>query len=312
MYIRFWGVRGSIAAPLTNADFSSRIETAIKMSLKADLKNDHEIEAFVRNLPAHVGQLIGGDTACVEVRAGDRLLILDAGTGIRPLGLHLIRTSRGKPIEADILLTHTHWDHISGIPFFVPAYNPANILTIYGSSSELEDRLKGQQAPEYFPVPLVSTFKIVQLKDREQFQIGDVHIETFPLNHPGASYAYRITHKNKTVVYATDSEYKDVSSAGLKPFADFFYQADILIYDAQFTFLENIEKEDWGHSNMFYGIDIAIRSDVKKLVFTHHEPAYDDRKLWKAMQHANEYLKMCCPGKEIELYLASEGLTLTI
>ncbi len=244
MNIRFWGVRGSIASPLTNAELTARIEEILQLGVKSGLTHESQIPAFVKGLPRHIRQVIGGDTSCVEVRAGDNLLILDAGTGIRLLGLNLVRMSMGNPINAHIFLTHTHWDHISGLPFFIPGFNPNNKLTIYGASSGLKERLQGQQAPEYFPVPLLSTFKIVQLNGQEQFQIGALQIRTFRLNHPGDSYAYRITHGNKTIVYATDSEYKELSAKALKPFTDFFHNADILIYDAQFTLLENIEKED--------------------------------------------------------------------
>lgn len=132
------------------------------------------------------------------------------------------------------------------------------------------------------------------------------------LNHPGSSYAYRITHNNKTIVYATDSEYKDLSVKALKPFTDFFHGADLLIYDAQFTFLESIEKEDWGHSNALIGVDMAILSSVKRLAFIHHDPTYDDKELWDMLEMANEYLNIHGPNTELQLYLAVEGLNITI
>ena len=312
MYIRFWGVRGSIATPLTNAALTAKIQKAVQLGLKAGLADESQIPEFVRNLPWHIRQTAGGDTACVEIQAGSNLLILDAGTGIRRLGLHLLRKYRGNPVDAHILLTHTHWDHISGIPFFVPGFNPNNKLILYGPTLGLESRIEGQQAPEYFPVPLAPAFKFVQLSQGEHFRIGNVKVETMRLNHPGGSHAYRITHDNKALVYATDSEYKDLSANALRPFTNFFHDADLLIYDAQFMPLENFEKENWGHSNAFTGIDMAIEAGVKKLVFTHHDPAYDDRKLCDILQKANEYLDIYEPDTELRLYLASEGLSMTI
>lgn len=312
MYIRFWGVRGSIASPMTNVALEAKIKKAVQLGLDAGLTSEWQIPEFIRNLPKHVRQTAGGDTACVEVRAGNQLLILDAGTGIRRLGMQLNRKSRGKTIEAHILLTHTHWDHISGIPFFVPGFNPNNKLIIYGPTPEVKERIQNQQKPEYFPVPLSPAFSFVQLKEQEEFRIGEVRVETLPLNHPGRSYAYRIMHNNKTVVYATDSEYKDLSITAIKPFTDFFSGADLLIYDAQFSFLENIEKEDWGHSNALIGVDIALLSKVKKLIFIHHDPTYDDKKLWDMLEMANEYLDIRQPDAELQLYLAVEGLNITI
>ena len=312
MDIRFWGVRGSIASPMTNAAFAAKIEEAVRLAVRGGLTDESRIPDFVGSLPRHVRQVVGGDTSCVEIRAGDHILILDGGTGIRRLGLELLGASGGEIVEAHILLTHTHWDHISGIPFFVPGFNPNNRLTICAPFPDLEERITKQQAFEYFPVPLSPAFGFVRLKKDEPFRIGDVLVETVRLNHPGDSYGYRITHEGKSLVYATDSEYKDLSADGLRPFTDFFRDADLLIFDAQFTLVENIEKEDWGHSNFFCGIDMAIESDVKKLVFTHHDPAYDDRALWELFRKANEYLNIHETEKRLELCLATEGLRMSI
>lgn len=312
MNIRFWGVRGSIATPLTNAELAAKLETAVKLSIKAGLTDKKQVSGFIRSLPLHIRQTVGGDTACVEVKAADKLLILDAGTGLRRLGLDLVKRYRGNPIEAHILLTHTHWDHINGIPFFVPAFSPENKLTFYSPYPGLKARLKNQQNPEYFPAPLSSAFKFVRLNDCDKFQIGDVKIETIPLNHPGGSYSYKITCGDKTMVYATDSEYKELSAGSLKPFTDFFHSADILIFDAQYTMLENVEKEDWGHSNVFIGIDMALEAGVKKLVFIHHEPAYNDKKLYNILKKAKEYVDINQSEGGLELFLAFEGLSMTL
>lgn len=312
MNIRFWGVRGSIATPMTNTTLTEKIETAVREAVRAGLTNEEQVPEFVRDLPWHVRNTAGGDTACVEIQAGDKILVLDSGTGMRALGMDLLRRFKGKPFESHILITHTHWDHISGIPFFVPAFNPKNTLIIYGLHEDLEDRLRRQQDFRFFPVPLNPTFRFVHPKVGEPFQIGDIQIETASLNHPGDSYAFRITQEGKTVVYATDSEYKELTTDALKPFTDFFHQAEVLIFDAQFTILENIEKEDWGHSNAFIGIDMAVKSGVKRLVFTHHDPAYSDYQLWEMLEQAKGYLNIYEPEERPEIYLATEGLTIAI
>lgn len=312
MYVRFWGVSGSIAAPLTNEALKAKIEAAVKLALKAGLTDDWQVSEFIKELPWHVRQTAGGDTACIEIQAGGKLLILDAGTGFRRLGLDLMQRYMGSPIEAHILITHTHWDHISGIPFFTPAFMPDNSITFYSPDSGLEDRLKRQQNPEYFPVPLAPAYKFVYINEREQFKIGDVTVETFPLNHPGGCYSYRIAHDDKMIIYATDSEYQVLSADSLKPFTDFYHGADLLIFDAQYTMLENVEKENWGHSNVFTGIDMALGAGAKKIVFTHHEPAYDDEKLGEILHKAKEYLNVNQPEAGLRLYLASEGLSMTL
>ncbi|MBW2251075.1 MAG: MBL fold metallo-hydrolase [Deltaproteobacteria bacterium] len=312
MYIRFWGVRGSIATPLTNAELEVKIETAVKLGIKAGITDDGQVPDFLERLPMHIRRTVGGDTACVEIQAGGKTLIFDAGTGLRRLGLDLVKRSGGNPIEAHILMTHTHWDHISGIPFFVPAFSSENNLTFYSPFPGLKERLARQQDSEYFPAPLSPAFRFVHLNEHKQFHIGDVKVDNFPLNHPGGSYSYRITYDNKTIVYATDSEYKELSSNSLKPFTDFFHGTDILMFDAQYTMLENVEKEDWGHSNVFTGIDMAIEAEVKKLVFIHHEPGYNDEKLYKILLKAKEYVDINHPKVPLELLLAFEGLSIKL
>jgi phosphoribosyl 1,2-cyclic phosphodiesterase len=312
MQVFFWGVRGSIAAPLTNHELELKVEEAVRLGIQAGLQHYSDVSDFVRTLPWHVWQTAGGNTSCVEVRAGKELLILDGGTGIRPLGIKLIQQSKGNPINASILLSHTHWDHICGIPFFVPAFNPKNAFTVYGPHPELEDRLRYQQDFRFFPVPLASTFEFVQLSAEDHFTIGEVEIETIPLKHPGESFGYRITHNDKTLVYATDSEYKELSTEALKPIVDLLRGADLLIYDAQYTMVENVEKADWGHSNMFTGIDLALEAGVKKLVFTHHEPGYDDKRLWELFQKAQEYEKISANREDFEICLAFEDLSFTL
>jgi len=312
MRIRFWGVRGSIATPLTNTELKDKIETAVKLGIKAGITDDGQVPDFLKSLPPYIRGTVGGDTACVEIQAGGKILIFDAGTGLRCLGLDLIKRSGGNPIEAHILMTHTHWDHISGIPFFVPAFSSENNLTFYSPFPGLKERLARQQNFEYFPAPLSPNFKFVQVNEKEHFHIGDVKIEIFFLNHPGGSYSYRITYGNKKIVYATDSEYKELSANTLRPFTNFFHGTDILIFDAQYTMLENVEKEDWGHSNVFTGIDMAIEAEVKKLVFIHHEPGYNDEKLYKILIKAKEYVDINQPKVPLKLILASEGLSMTL
>jgi phosphoribosyl 1,2-cyclic phosphodiesterase len=312
MHIRFWGVRGSIATPLTNAELEVKIETAVKLGIKAGITDNDQVSGLLESLPPNIRRTVGGDTACVEIQAGGKILILDAGTGLRRLGLDLIKRSGENPIEAHILMTHTHWDHISGIPFFAPAFSSKNDLTFYSPFSGLKERLAMQQNSEYFPAPLSPTFRFVRLDEHKQFHIGDINIDIFPLNHPGGSYSYRIKYGNKTIIYATDSEYKELSANSVRPFTDFFNGTDMLIFDAQYTMLENVEKEDWGHSNVFTGIDMAIEAKVKKLVFIHHEPGYNDEKLYKILLKAKEYVEINHPKVPLELLLAYEGLCMTL
>lgn len=313
MEIRFWGVRGSIATPMTGVALSARLRTAIRLAVKAGIDDESKISEFVGTLPWYVRKTAGGNTPCVEITAGENLLVLDAGTGFRQLGLDLIKRSDGNPIVAHILISHSHWDHISGIPFFIPGFNKKNKLIFYVSDPAMVDNIRRQQSPEYFPAPLAPAFEFVDIESDSEFSIGDATVQMIRLNHPGGSIAYRISRNGKTVVYATDSEYKDLTTDALKPFTDFFQDADLLIFDAQYTMIENIEKEDWGHSNVFTGIDLALEANVRNLVFTHHDPTYDDRKLWEIYQKAGAYLELYQPPEKcLNIYLAYEGLKMIL
>jgi len=315
MNLRFWGVRGSIATPLTNSDLTARIESALGRAIESGFGNISDVAEFVKDLPWYIRGTAGGDTSCVEARAGGELLVLDAGTGIRTLGLDLMHRQSPNSIKAHILLSHTHWDHICGFPFFAPAFVPGNKITLYSPHSMLESRFSRQQESEYFPVPLdamAADIQFVQLEKHGRFNIGQVEIGTFPLNHPGGSYAYRISHNGKTMVYATDSEYKVMTQTAMQPYLSFLRGADILIFDAQYTMIESVEKENWGHSTAFVGIDIALETGISNLVFTHHEPTCDDRRLWEVFQKSQRYLELQRGNQQLTLHLAYEGFEMEL
>ncbi len=312
MKIRFWGVRGSLATSLSNSGLEEKVKAALEMGIAAGLADTGDVDRFFETLPPHVRLAVGGNTTCVEIMAGNTCLILDGGTGLQPLGHDLMQRAGNEPVEAHILISHTHWDHICGIPFFIPAFMPTNRVTVYGSHPDLEQRIRKQQSYEFFPVPLAPTFRFRELNrgeglSTERFAIGPVNIETIPLNHPGGCYGYRVEYGGKTVVFATDSEYKDPSAEALKPHVTFFKDADAVIFDAQYSFLENVVKEDWGHSNMFTGIDMALAAGVKTLFFTHHDPENEDARLWSNLKQAQDYLALQTPQSGLQLELAVEG-----
>jgi len=299
---------------MDNKDLSARIRTVLELAVKKGLTDVSDIDEFVKKLPWYLGNTAGGDTSCVEVQAGDTTIILDAGTGIRPLGNDIMeRPDRSKQFH--ILISHTHWDHIAGFPFFVPAFIPGNTVIFYGPHGMLEQRFRRQQEREYFPVQLDAMgadINFVQLGKQCKFEINDVEIETFPLYHPGGCFSYRVTYKGKSVVYATDGEYKDLSMKKIQPYMDFFRDADVLIYDAQYTMVESIEREDWGHSTAPIGINIALDSGVKTLVLTHHEPTHSDEMLWNMVVDAKNYLRSQGGERKLDLIGAYQGLRISL
>ncbi len=245
MRIKFWGVRGSIASPGP--------DTAA----------------------------VGGNTSCVEVLCGSTRFILDAGTGIRKLGDSLL--SQG-PVDATLLLSHLHWDHIQGLPFFVPAYLPSTKLTIAGTANgvmSLGDALSHQMTAPVFPVrldELGAQLKLREIKNGEKFDVGEATVRVAKLNHPGGVQAYRIEHEGKSIVYATDTEHYACVDPTLRALAE---GADVLIYDSQYTPDEYAgvtgrSKVGWGHSTYVAGCELARSAGVGQYVLFHHDPTRND------------------------------------
>jgi len=248
--VRFWGTRGSVATP------------------------------GPRTLR------YGGNTSCTEVRHGDHLLVLDAGTGIRELGDSLLSEFRGKPIRAHIFVGHTHWDHIQGFPFFAPAYFPGNEFSLYsarGAGKSLEKIFMGQMDSDYFPVLLSdmrSSLKFVELS--EPVQIGPVNVSFTHLNHPGIAIGFRITAGERVIVYLSDHECfsrmygPETGAVEDKRIAEFARGADLLISEAQYTVDEYKSKKGWGHSTFDDAVELAGETGARQLAIFHHDPGHDD------------------------------------
>lgn len=312
--VTFYGVRGSLPSPMVGKDVREKILKVLEEAKPKNLKDKTSREAFVDALPDHLKSCYGGNSSCVHLQVGGHHLIFDGGSGLRVLGNHLMEQEFGKGEgEAHLFLTHTHWDHIMGIPFFVPFYVAGNRINIYGSHPRLEERLIGQQNFDYFPVPFdayTADIDIMPLQDKNELMLGDVRITWHEMNHPGQCFSYRVEYQGKSFIYATDSEYKDLGDGGLKPTIEFFKGADLLVFDSQYTFIEGVEKKDWGHSSTFIGVDIALEAKIKKIAFYHHEPTYSDFKLLNIFEQTQKYLGAIGRDSPLEMVLSQEGMTL--
>ncbi len=300
MKIKFWGVRGSIPCPGPNT---------VKY---------------------------GGNTACIEVWFEDieRLIIIDAGSGIRELGNDILkREMLKKGIKAEILLTHTHWDHIMGFPFFTPIYIPGAKLKVYGpvtyEDETLEETVGGQLTYRYFPVrqaELAAKIEYISLKE-EKLDLGDgINLTTKYLNHPVLCLGYRLEYKGKTFCTAYDTEPfqnvfcsdpddpaydegmfregEEVAKEENQRLEKFFSESDLLVYDAQYTKDEYLSsKVGWGHSSIEYTIEFSGRSGVKRLALFHHEPLRTDKEIDELTQ------KHCISQKDsgMDVFFAREG-----
>ena len=314
--VNFHGVRGSIPSPLTPDEVEEKLLRACQKVQPEDLKDENSIRDFVSSLPNEIKGTFGGNSSCVSMEVNGERLIFDAGSGIRMLGQSLMGCEFGRGQgKANLFFSHTHWDHILGIPFFAPFYIKGNQFTINSPLPDIRERLEVQQKPEYFPIPFsiyASDIDFMVLENKIERKIGDLTVTWKSMYHPGQCYAYRVDCGGKSVVYATDAEYKKLGSGDLKPVVEFFKDVDLLIFDSMYTFSEGLKKEDWGHSSTLVGVDLAVEANVKKIAFFHHEPTYSDFKLADIFKQTEKYLKLVAPKQDLKMLLSHEGLTIDL
>jgi len=265
----------------------------------------------------------GGNTPCVEVRTSDdTLLIIDCGTGIQDLGQTLTKKSSG-PLRGSILISHTHWDHIQGFPFFRPLFEKGNRWEVYGPrglGQSLRDTLAGQMQYTYFPITLESLGSSITYHDLVEgvFKIGEVVVRTQYLNHPALTLGYRIEADGVAMVYASDHEpYLQEAAAGTGKFgeqdarhASFLRGADLVVHDAQYTYAEYGNKSGWGHSTVEYAVSICRAAGVRRLALTHHDPMRFDDEVERIERSAKALLLQS--GSEMDVFAAAEGATIDL
>ncbi len=278
MLVKFWGVRGSTPTPQSE------------------------------NLR------YGGNTSCVEVRVGDQIFIFDCGTGFRVLGHSLEKEFGARPFSAHVFVSHFHWDHIQGMPFFRPLYDAPNSHFVFHSSSRtrrLEQVMAEQMAAPYFPVDLAHMKAKRTFYDIEKgtLPIGDINVKTAYLNHPQGCLGFRIETKDGVLVYATDNEPGDAQfDKAVRKLAE---GADLLIYDAQYLPEEYMaRRRGWGHSHWREAIDIVMESGAKELVLYHHDPDHTDTVVDKVVADARSYyanVRAAAEGMEIRVGAEAKG-----
>jgi phosphoribosyl 1,2-cyclic phosphodiesterase len=313
MRIKFWGTRGSIPTPITSETIRQKIKEALVSAAGLDLSNSEVIDHYMERLSPILRGTVGGNTPCVEIQSGDQRLIIDAGSGLRELGLDLMR--RGFAVEgghADFLMSHTHWDHVQGFPFFQPAFLAQNSFTFYSPIVDLQDRFTKQQDPRWFPIPfeaIQAKIDFVEIAVGQTWQMGNFEINSMELSHPGKSYGYRIEDESGCFVYASDAAYDQPEAQ----FVEFFRDADLLVFDSHFSFSESLDKFDWGHSTAIFGAEFAYRANIKRLALFHHSPVSKDETISLAMQQAQAYLAHRTFSQEpCEVIIASDGMEIVI
>jgi len=274
--VKFWGVRGSIPAPSAETVF------------------------------------YGGNTPCVEIRVNDHIIVLDAGTGLRRLGLSLKQEFQERPIHLDLLITHTHWDHIQGFPFFLPAYDPKNKITIYGyegATQGLQSTLSSQMESPYFPISMQqmpSHLVIRELKEMK-FEVAGMTVTACFVNHPGICVGYRVHTPAGSICYLPDVElfrrlrdrWKNETGPAQdhdtdfvpeqdQGLVEFIRNADVLILDSQYDAEEYEQHTGWGHSCVEDSVAFALHAGVKRLFLFHHDPDHTDDHVSKMVAEARK------------------------
>jgi diguanylate cyclase (GGDEF)-like protein len=283
--LRFWGTRGSIASPG---------------------------EATAR---------YGGNTSCVEVRAGDgTVIVLDCGTGARALGVHLAREAAQQPMHLHLFIGHTHWDHIQGFPFFVPAFLPGAELNVYaplGFQQSLEEAMAGQMEYSYFPVKLRDLRSRIHFTELEEgfFRVGSVLVETQYLNHTAPTIAYRMSSNGATLAYVTDHEQFAYTNGAFHHPGDqhhvgFLRGVDVLIHDAQYSEAEYATRLGWGHSSIEYATDVALAAGARRLILFHHDPTHDDATMDRL--EAGAQARVAAASGVLDVFAAREGMEIEV
>ncbi len=318
MKIKLWGVRGSIPTPVSGHVIERKIKQALALAKPGDISSPEAITSFVSSLPFSYRSTYGGNTTTIEVvsSSGD-IMILDCGSGMKNLGKSLMKDDFGRGRgNAYIFLSHTHWDHIQGIPFFLPFYIKGNRFNIYSPVPDLKLRLDYQQTFTHFPV----TFDYLQadkvffhLESGQELDLNGTRVFTRVMPHPGGSFAYRIEDETGVLVYTSDCEFNINEIDSISGYRSLFENADVVIFDTQYTFEESIDKFEFGHSSAAIAIDIAAMFNVKRLVLFHHEPDYDDDKLDGVLSNARTYMEMNNRRvKGLEVDLGYEGMEIIL
>jgi phosphoribosyl 1,2-cyclic phosphodiesterase len=312
MIIRFWGVRGSSPTPLAPEDLRGKIASIVQRIKPSDLLNSDTRQRFLSNLPPDLFGTTGGNTACIEARTSDNtIIVFDTGTGLRELEKR-VRKFREKILEYHIFMTHFHYDHLLGLPYFGAFYNPKVKVTFYSPYPAMERILSKFMEAPYHPVGWNSfnasfTFRV--LKPGEMVSLGGAEIDWIKRNHPNGSISYKITEKGRSFIYSTDTELTEKDFQRTAKNIAYFQGADAIILDAQYTLGEAIEKYNWGHSSYSLAVEFVREFNIGRLFLFHHEPLNPDATLEGILRSAQWFDSRLEKkgGRTLAIDLAREG-----
>jgi phosphoribosyl 1,2-cyclic phosphodiesterase len=318
MLVRFWGTRGSIPVALTSADIRRKVETALSLAVAKGVDSPDKVRSFIDNdLDFSIAQTYGGQSPCVEIETGRaEYLVCDMGSGARAFGGRIMAAQKSGPIVVNVLMSHVHWDHIMGFPFFTPAYVPGTRIRIFGCHDVIEKAFRLQQSAPCFPVDfsrLAADIEFVKLEAGKTVDIAGYQVTPKLQRHTGDSYGYRFERDGKAIVYSTDSEHKLEDPAETEEFVAFFRNADLVIFDAMYSLLDAVSvKEDWGHSSNIVGVELAQLANVKHLCMFHHEPAFNDERIQSVLNETIRFEKLTRGDRALIVSAAFDGMEIEV
>jgi phosphoribosyl 1,2-cyclic phosphodiesterase len=317
--VKFWGTRGSIPVAFDSALLKERLARALVAASGEDVGTLEKARAWLERAPDFgLGHTFGGDSPCIQLDAGlPEYLLCDLGTGARVFANRVLqRHGPGTGQVFHVLMSHLHWDHIMGFPFFAPAYLAGNRIVIYGCHPELEQTFRRQHAAPCFPVPFESLdarIEFVTLAPGRAHEIAGWSVTPRRQDHSGDSYGYRFVRDERCIVYSTDSEYKLDNVADTEAVTAFFRDADLVVFDAMYSLADTVSvKEDWGHSSNVVGVELCQLAKAKHLVLFHHEPANSDEKIAAIWRETVRFEEITRNGPRLRVSAAYDGLEIEL
>lgn len=321
MQIRFWGTRGSLPVAPHASTVAEKVAQALLAAGGRSFESEDAARSFVKDeLEFAVGHTYGGATSCVEIDLGSgAFIVCDMGSGLREFGLDSLRRCNvdGRPQEYHFFLSHLHWDHIMGFPFFVPSFLEGAKIVIHAGHADAEEALRRQQEEISFPVPfdwLKADFTFVTLETGQEYPIGDVTVSVMEQHHSHSSFGYRFRDaEGKVAIYSTDSEHKIDRMDGEADVVQFFGDADLVVCDTMYSLADSVSmKEDWGHSSNIVAVDLCHEARAHRLALFHHEPTYSDADIQRMHEETIRYEELTREGSPLEVICAYDGLCVEV
>lgn len=311
MKVKFWGVRGSLPSGLTTTEWVKHFEDLMNLFFNQGLSKKSDIQKFIsQQSPALIGGF-GSSTTCIEVRDQEKSLIIDGGSGIKYLSDELIRSGQIKNVdEFHILMSHFHFDHIIGLPFFAPHFIKGKKIHYYSVQPGIESIVKSLFSRPMFPVTyehLQADIQFHKIETYKSFEANGFKITSYNLDHPDPCSGFRVEKNNKVYAHAVDHEIDRITRAELGRDADLFEKADLLYIDAQYDENEILTKKGWGHGTCKRGFQVANEFQVKQLLFAHHDPSATLSETLIKRGDAAELFKQSYPKSYLKWDFAYEG-----